>query len=209
MAQIVEKVRSGDTEERKVGMERLAEVYLIVTKIYISKNHLAKRYQKAFVDDWIQDGYVAVLEGIQNRLREPEALYAYIWGVLKNVEIVLSQNGVINSHKGTNARKTPFKHISIDDPVGASSGMKLVQKHGDVPNPETIYARKELQEKMRSVASGMRGVRHHLFIHGVLEEEPQQKSMELLNITDTQYRIEKNRAKTEVITRMKAMVAAA
>ena len=166
-AEVVENVRNGHPE----GLNQLYRVFRILSA--------SLRRQLGFqdFDDRIHDMFIVVAEAIrEGKLREPGALPSYIYGVARLS--LCSKIGV----------RTRHERLS-----GSLRHWVSTRQRGETP--ESVLAERERIQIMRQMLGSLSVKEREILTRFYLYEQPKEQICEELNLTDTQFRLSKSRAK--------------
>lgn len=166
-AEVVHNVRNGDPE----GLDQLYNVFRILSA--------SLRRQLGFqdFDDRVHDMFIVVAEAIrEGKLREPGALPSYIYGVARLS--LCSKLGVRSRHER----------------LSGSLRHWVSTRHRD-ESPEAVLAERERTEIMRQMLATLSAREREILTRFYLHEQPKEQICRDLNLTDTQFRLSKSRAK--------------
>lgn len=166
-AEVVENVRNGHPD----GLDQLYKVFRILSA--------SLRRQIGFqdFDDRVHDMFIVVAEAIrEGKLREPGALPSYIYGVARLS--LCSKIGV----------RTRRERLS-----GSLRHWVTTHNHND--SPEQALAERERTQIMREMLGTLSEKEREILTRFYLYEQPKEQICEELNLTDTQFRLSKSRAK--------------
>jgi RNA polymerase sigma-70 factor (ECF subfamily) len=166
-AEVVDNVRSGHPD----GLDQLYRVFRILSA--------SLRRQLGFqdFDDRVHDMFIVVAEAIrQGKLREPAALPSYIYGVARLS--LCSKIGVRSRHERLSGS---LRHwVSL--------------RHRD-DSPEYVLAERERTGIMRQMLASLSAKEREILTRFYLDEQTKEQICSELNLTDTQFRLTKSRAK--------------
>jgi RNA polymerase sigma-70 factor (ECF subfamily) len=167
-AGLVERVRSSDP----AGMAELYEVFSKGIRFY-----LWRQLGPRDLDDKVHDLFLIITQSIQNgELREPERLMGY-------VRTIVRRQVAAHIHSAVETRRN---QVDLDP------DMKLRDQH---PDPErTVIERQNMQLAMRVLNSLPERDREVLIRFYLKEQLPGEICREM-NLTQTQFRLIKSRAK--------------
>ena len=166
-AEVVENVRNGHPE----GLDQLYKIFRLLSA--------SLRRQIGFqdFDDRIHDVFIVVAEAIrEGKLREPVALSSYIYGVARL--LLCSKIGM----------RTRHERLS-----GSLRHWVAIHRHND--SPEEVLAARERIQIMRRMLGTLSSREREILTRFYLQEQPKEQICEELNLTDTQFRLSKSRAK--------------
>jgi RNA polymerase sigma factor (sigma-70 family) len=165
---LVGRVRAGDPS----GMEELYGVFSKGVRFY-----LWRQLGPQDLDDKVHDVFLIIAQSIQNgELREPERLMGYVRTIVRR-----QVAGYIDS--AVQARRSQ---------AGMDVGMSLSDQH---PDPErSAIERQNLELAMRILRSLSKRDREVL-IRFYLKEQPPAQICREMDLTETQFRLIKSRAK--------------
>ena len=165
--EVVDRVRDGHPE----GLDQLYRVFRILS------GSLRRQIGFQDFDDRLHDIFLMVVEAIRGgKLREPGALPSYIHGIAR-----LSNCSTI----GVRARRRRL-YGSLRHWVVARSGR---------PNPEDQLAHKQQVGIMRDLLATLNDREREVLTRFYLHEQPKEQICDELDLTDTQFRLIKSRAK--------------
>lgn len=166
---VVERIRRGDAS----GME---EMYAAFGKGI--RFLLCRQLGPQDLDDKVHDVFVIVVEAICNgELREPERVMAYVHTVVRRL---------IAGHIDQAVRKrNKFVDANIDDSVS--------DKH---PNPERETSDRQRMALAMSVLKSLPERERGVLTRFYLDEETPEKICRDMDLSETQFRLIKSRAKT-------------
>jgi RNA polymerase sigma factor (sigma-70 family) len=170
---VVEKVRSGHPE----GLDQLYTVFRIFS--------ISLRRQVGFCDfeDRMHDIFLVVVEAIrEGKLREPAALPSYIHGIAR-----LSLCSNIGVRVRRNRLSGALRH--------------WVSTRQRTTTPEELLAQRERVEVLRRLLGSLSTKEREILTRFYIHEQTKEQICEDLNLTDTQFRLAKSRAKQR-LTRM-------
>lgn len=167
-ADLVSRIRAGD----HAGMEELYRVFCRGIRFY-----LCRQLGGQELDDKVHDSFLIVVHAIQRgELREPERLMGF-------VRTVVRRQVAAYIDKAIHRRR---------DEVDMDTVIRLV----DVgTNPETTAMAQQKTELARSVLEEMSERDREILTRFYLREQPQEQICEEMDLTETQFRLLKSRAK--------------
>lgn len=167
-AELVEHIRSGDSN----AME---ELYRIFTKGV--RYLLYRQLGPQDLDDKVHDVFLAVIQAIQQgELRQPDRLMGYVRTIVQRQAATYIQDCVRTRHNFT----------ALD------GGMTLCDGH---PNPESIAIEHEYQRLALRILRGLCKRDREVLIRFYLREQSAAEICSDLDLTETQFRLIKSRAK--------------
>jgi RNA polymerase sigma-70 factor (ECF subfamily) len=165
---IVERVRIGDA----TGMEELYAVFSKGVRFF-----LCRQLGPNDLDDRVHDAFLVVMQAIQRgELREPERLMGYVRTVVKRQIAACIE-------KNVQARREMLDQDSLG----------RVYDHRRTPEEDVIIAEKT--ELMREVLDGISDRDREILVRFYLQEQSQAQICSDMNLTETQFRLLKSRAK--------------
>lgn len=167
-ADLVSRIRAGD----HAGMEELYRVFCRGIRFY-----LCRQLGGQELDDKVHDSFLIVVHAIQRgELREPERLMGF-------VRTVVRRQVAAYIDKAIHRRR---------DEVDMDTVIRLV----DVgTNPETTAMAQQKTELAQSVLEEMSERDREILTRFYLREQPQEQICEEMDLTETQFRLLKSRAK--------------
>jgi RNA polymerase sigma factor (sigma-70 family) len=166
-SEVVENVRNGHPD----GLDQLYRVFRILSA--------SLRRQIGFqdFDDRVHDMFIVVAEAIRaGKLREPGALPSYIYGVAR-----LSLCSKIGVRTRRDRLSGSLRHWETT--------------HHRTATPEDSLAERERTQIMRGLLGTLSDKEREILTRFYLREEPKERICEEMNLTDTQFRLTKSRAK--------------
>lgn len=165
---LVERIRAGDAD----AMSELYRTFSRGIRFY-----LCRQMGTQELDDKVHDVFLIVVQAIQRgELRDPEKLMGFVRTVV---------------------RRQVAAHI--DTAVHARREMADLEVGGRVPdirsNPEQRVIRDEKTEIMQRVLGGISKRDREILTRFYLSEQTQEQICEEMNLTETQFRLLKSRAK--------------
>ena len=165
---LVERIRSGQTD----GMEELYELFLNGIRFY-----LYRQLGTQELDDKVHDTFVVVVQAIRRgELREPERLMGF-------VRTIVRRQVAAHIDRAIQLRK---------DRLDVDSGLKIIDPSG---NPEENAVFKERIEMIRIVLAEMGDRDREILTRFYLHEQSQAQICSEMDLTETQFRLLKSRAK--------------
>jgi RNA polymerase sigma-70 factor (ECF subfamily) len=169
--ELVNRVRTGDP----AGMEELYRVFSDGIRHYLRRQLGAQD-----LTDKVHDLWLIVIQAIQNGdLREPERLMGY-------VRTVVRRQVAGHIHIARQQRRNS-NHLEF--------GAAL---HDARSNPENRVIRKEYNEVASRILSAMRERDRDILIRFYLKEQPAAEICREMDLTETQFRLLKSRAKARL-----------
>jgi RNA polymerase sigma-70 factor, ECF subfamily len=168
-AALVKRVQSEDPD----GMEALYRVFARGVRFY-----LCRQLGPQELDDKVHDVFLIVVNAIRRgEVREPERLMGFVRTVVRR-QIAAHIDRAVQNRK---------------DQVDVESGIRLV----DVRlNPEEDAIQKQKAELMEGVLRGISRRDREILTRFYLQEQPQEQICLEMDLTETQFRLLKSRAKT-------------
>lgn len=165
---LVERIRSGEPS----GMEELYSVFSKGIRFY-----LCRQLGPQDLDDKVHDIFLIITESIQNGdLREPERLMGYVRTIVRR-QVAAHINHIVQERR--NQTELDF-------------GMALTDYH---PNPERrIIEEQNLKLAMR-ILSSLHKREREVLIRFYLREQSSAEICREMELTETQFRLIKSRAK--------------
>lgn len=166
-AEVVENVQKGTPE----GLEQLYRVFRMLS------GSLRRQIGYQDFEDRMHDIFLVVVESIRDgKLREPGALPSYIHGIARLS--LCSTIGVRVRHERLSG--------SLRYWVSTRSGKMT---------PEEALSEKERTEIMRNLLASLSAKEREILTRFYLYEQTKEQICEEMNLTDTQFRLAKSRAK--------------
>ncbi len=167
-ASLVERIRTGQTD----GMEELYELFLKGIRFY-----LCRQLGTQELDDKVHDTFVVVVQAIRRgELREPERLMGF-------VRTIVRRQVAAHIDRAVHLRK---------DRLDVDSGLKIIDP---TTNPEENAVFKQRIELIRMVLSEMGERDREILTRFYLHEQSQAQICSEMDLTETQFRLLKSRAK--------------
>jgi RNA polymerase sigma factor (sigma-70 family) len=168
-AALVKRVQSGDPD----GMEALYRVFARGVRFYLCR-HLGPQE----LDDKVHDVFLIVVNAIRRgEVREPERLMGFVRTVVRR-QIAAHIDRAVQNRK---------------DQVDVESGVHLV----DVRlNPEEGAIENQKTELMEGILRSISLRDREILTRFYLQEQPQRQICREMDLTETQFRLLKSRAKT-------------
>lgn len=167
--ELVERIRAGETS----GMEELYQVFSNGIRF-----HLYRQFGSQDLDDKVHDIFLIVTQAIRGgELREPERLMGYVRTVVRR-----QVAGYIES-----AMHSRRKHTGLD------KGMPLSDHR---PDPERSAIERQNVELAMRVLNSVRKRDREVLIRFYLKEQTAPEICREMDLSDTQFRLIKSRAKT-------------
>jgi RNA polymerase sigma-70 factor (ECF subfamily) len=168
--ELVRRVRSGDA----AAMEDLYRVLSTGVRL-----RLSRQLRGRDIADRVHDLFVMVTESIRNgELRQPERLMGYVRTVERRQ--VASQI----DHDVREKRNTPAEVWSLPD---------------DGASPERFAIQHQFSEMAQRILSGLRDRDREVLSRFYIEEESGPEICRAMDLTETQYRLIKSRAKARFV----------
>jgi len=177
---LVERIRGGDS----AAMEELYELLSKGVRFL-----LCRQLGWQDLDDRVHDLFLVITRAIQNGdLHQPECLMGF-------VRTVVRRQVVAGIDVNVRAR---CRHRSLDD---------CFQLHDNGPNPELLAIQEQNTEIARRILKGIGKRDREVLIRFYLEEQPAERICQEMNLTETQFRLIKSRAKERFGKMGKARIA--
>lgn len=175
-ADMVARIKSGD----ETGAEDLYRLFARGLRYYLSKELGAQLFEDA-----LNDVFVAVIRSIRRgNLSQPERLSGFIRTiahrqVARYVQRLIAER---NQHESIEYEKT---------------GAPISSIRCASPNPEQALLNKEKEELVRGVLADMRHRDREIIVRFYLEGQSKECICASMGLTETQFRINKSRAKAK------------
>jgi RNA polymerase sigma factor (sigma-70 family) len=170
LRELVDLIRMGDPE----GMEDLYRIFSKGVRFYLCRQLGAQE-----LEDRVHDTFLIVVQAIRKGdLREPERLMGFIRTVVRRQVAAHIENAVQSRREQLDATET---------------GGGLVSGSGD---PEEVAMVQQKSELMERVLRGLSKRDREILTRFYLDEQPQEQICEEMQLTETQFRLLKSRAKT-------------
>lgn len=167
-SKLVERIREDDPS----GMEELYALFSRGIRLY-----LCRQLGVQELDDKVHDTFLIVINAIKKgELREPERLMGFVRTVVRR-QVASHIDSIVNVRNN---------HVDIQTGVKIADGRL---------NPETQILDEEKVSIMEEVLSGISKRDREILIRFYLYEQPQEQICEEMELTDTQFRLLKSRAK--------------
>jgi RNA polymerase sigma-70 factor, ECF subfamily len=167
-ADLVERIRAGDNS----GMEELYSVFTRGVRYYLCR-HLGSQE----LDDRVHDSFLIVVQAIQKGdLREPERLMGFVRTVVRRQVAAHIDNAVHNRRE----------HADVE------LGFRVADLRA---TPEEHAIVNERADLMKDALGQMSGRDREILTRFYLREQSQEEICAEMNLTDTQFRLLKSRAK--------------
>jgi len=167
-ASLVSKIHAGDKE----GMEQLYVLFARGVRFF-----LYRRLGPQELEDKIHDVFLIVVQAIRKGdLREPERLMGFVRTVVRR-QVAAHIDEVVHSRR---------------EEVALEPGTVLPDRN---VTPEENAMGEERAELMRRVLKGLSSRDREILTRFYLNEQPQEQICQEMNLTDTQFRLLKSRAK--------------
>jgi RNA polymerase sigma factor (sigma-70 family) len=166
--ELVRRLRTGDPS----AMEDLYRVFSDGIRLY-----LWRQLGPQDLTDKVHDLFLTVTQSIRNgELREPERLMGY-------VRTVVRRQVAGHIHVAREQRRTAH-------PLDTGTAL-----HDGRWNPEYHVIRRQYRDVARRILSAMREREREVLVRFYLEEQPAEQICEAMQLTSTQFRLLKSRAK--------------
>jgi len=170
LRELVDLIRMGDPE----GMEDLYRIFSKGVRFFLCRQLGAQE-----LEDRVHDTFLIVVQAIRKGdLREPERLMGFIRTVVRRQVAAHIENAVQSRREQLDATETA---------VGLVSGS------GDPEETAMVQQKSELMER---VLRGLSKRDREILTRFYLDEQPQEQICEEMQLTETQFRLLKSRAKT-------------
>ncbi|SRR5579885_3215088 len=167
-AGLVERIRTGQSD----GLEELYGLFLKGIRFY-----LCRQLGTQELDDKVHDTFVVVVQAIRRgELREPERLMGF-------VRTIVRRQVAAHIDRAVNLRK---------DQIDVDSGLKIIDP---AANPEDNAVFKERIEMIKIVLAEMGERDREILTRFYLREQSQAQICSEMNLSETQFRLLKSRAK--------------
>jgi len=167
-ARLVERIRTGETD----GMEELYRLFWKGIRFY-----LCRQLGTQELDDRVHDTFVVVVQAIRRgELREPERLMGF-------VRTIVRRQVAAHIDRAVHLRK---ERIDVD------SGMKIIDP---ASNPEDNIVFRERIEMINLVLAELGERDREILTRFYLREQAQAQICSEMDLTETQFRLLKSRAK--------------
>jgi RNA polymerase sigma-70 factor, ECF subfamily len=141
--------------------------------------HLIARQILTEIDDHVQDVLWIVITAVRSdKLRDPEALPAYVRGIVRN-KIYEAIHEAVN----TRTRFTSLEFVQVEDPRQSS---------------EQAILAAERQRLMREALQRLRPCDREILVRFYLDRQLPEQIMREMNLNPTQFRLLKSRAKAKL-----------
>ena len=165
---LVYRIQSGDEN----GMEELYRIFSRGIRYY-----LCRQLGPQELDDKVHDSFLIVVQAIQRGdLREPARLMGFIRTVVRR-QVAAHIDEVVHSRR---------------EEVDMEVGTRIADRRG---NPEQSLVVRQKAELMRKVLMRLSSKDREILTRFYLEEQTQEQICEEMNLTETQFRLLKSRAK--------------
>lgn len=165
---LVERIRSGDQR----GMEELYKVFSKGVRFY-----LCRQLGPQELDDKVHDTFIVVVQAIcRGDLREPERLMGFIRTIARR-QVAASIDGLVQKRR---------------DQAELDVGLAVADTQVD---PEASAISREKVEIMREILESIPNRDREILTRFYLREESQQQICDAMDLTETQFRLLKSRAK--------------
>lgn len=165
---LVERIRASDPS----GMEGLYSILAKGVRYY-----LWRQLGPQDLDDKVHDLFLTVNQSIRNgELREPERLMGY-------VRTIVRRQVAANIHGAVKSRRTR---------VGLDSGVHLSDRH---PDPERQMIERQNQDLAMRILGSLHKRERQVLMRFYLQEESAEQICREMDLTETQFRLIKSRAK--------------
>lgn len=167
-SELVERVRVGDP----AGMEQLYAVFVKGVRFF-----LWRQLGPQDLDDKVHDVFLIITQSIQRgELREPDRLMGYVRTIVRR-QVAAHIDNAVQSRRNQQ---------SIDPAMALSDHR---------PNPERQFIEQESQEVALRMLGGLPKRDREVLVRFYLQEQTADEICRDLNLTETQFRLIKSRAK--------------
>jgi RNA polymerase sigma-70 factor (ECF subfamily) len=167
-SRLVDRIQSGDP----AGMEQLYAVFVKGIRFF-----LWRQLGPQDLDDKVHDVFLIVTQSIrQGELREPDRLMGYVRTVVRR-QVAAHIDSAVQARRNQQ---------SIDP------ARTLADRQ---PDPERRVLEQESQDVARRMLGGLPKRDREVLVRFYLQEQPAQEICRDLNLTETQFRLIKSRAK--------------
>jgi len=167
-AELVERIRRDDA----AGMEELYRVFARGIRFY-----LCRQLGPQELDDRVHDTFLVVVQAIRRGdLREPERLMGFVRTVVRR-QVAAHIDGLVHSRR---------QEVEID------VNTRLADRTW---NPEQNLAARENVKLMRRVLESLSNRDREILVRFYLHEQSQEQICREMELTETQFRLLKSRAK--------------
>src|SRR5579884_946001 len=165
---LVTRIQTGDS----LAMEELYQIFSRGIRF-----HLCRQLGPQELDDKVHDTFLIVLQAIQRgELREPDRLMGFVRTIVRR-QVAAYIDELVQTRKETGA-------VSADDRIPDSRR-----------NPEQNIVFRQKIELMKSILRGLGDRDREILTRFYIYEQTQEQICEDLQLTDTQFRLLKSRAK--------------
>lgn len=166
--ELVERIQSGETD----GMEELYQLFSKGIRFY-----LCRQLGPQELDDKIHDTFVVVVQAIRRGdLREPERLMGFVRTIVRR-QVAAHIDRVVHSRREQT-------ELDATAPVADPRG-----------NPEDTAIFRQKRELLRRVLAELSDRDREILTRFYLKEQSQQQICDDMDLTETQFRLLKSRAK--------------
>ena len=167
-SQLVDRIRAGDP----AGMEQLYAVFVKGIRFF-----LWRQLGPQDLDDKVHDVFLIITQSIQRgELREPERLMGYVRTVVRR-QVAAHIDSAVHARRNQQ---------SIDPAMTLSDHQ---------PDPERRVIEREGQDVALSMLKGLPKRDREVLVRFYLQEQTAEEICRELNLTETQFRLIKSRAK--------------
>lgn len=165
---LVERIRNGEPS----GMEELYRVFSKGIRFF-----LCRQLGPQDLDDKVHDIFLIITKSIQNGdLREPERLMGYVRTIVRR-QVAAHINGLVQARRN---------YTDLD------FGMPLTDYH---PNPERRIIEEQNLKLALRILSSLHQRDREVLMRFYLQEQTPEEICRDMNLTETQFRLIKSRAK--------------
>ncbi len=165
---LVERIRTGETD----GMEELYKLFSRGIRFYLCRQLGAQE-----LDDKVHDTFLVVVHAIKRgELREPERLMGFVRTIVRR-QVAAHIDKVVHDRR---------------DQSDLDTGSKVADPRG---TPEQAAISREKFDLLKQVMDEMTIRDREILTRFYLHEESQEQICDEMNLTDTQFRLLKSRAK--------------
>jgi RNA polymerase sigma-70 factor (ECF subfamily) len=167
--QLVARIQSGDNS----GLEDLYALFARGIRFY-----MCRQLGPQELDDKVHDAFLIVVQAIKRgELREPERLMGFVRTVVRR-QVAAYIDDVVHSRR---------EELHLDLGVRVADGRN---------NPEQIAAFRQKVEFMTDILRSLSDRDREILTRFYLDEQTQEQICEEMNLTETQFRLLKSRAKS-------------
>jgi RNA polymerase sigma-70 factor, ECF subfamily len=166
--ELVDRIRSGDVS----GMEELYRVFAKGIRFY-----LCRQLGPQDLDDKVHDIFLIITQSIQRgELRDPERLMGYVRTIVRR-QVAAHIDCVVQARRNQ---------------TDLENGISLTDQH---PNPERSVIERQNTDLARRILNGMQKRDREVLVRFYLQEQTADQICTEMELTETQFRLIKSRAK--------------